>query len=314
MKKKPEVAAFNMPLADMLLMAETKLAFARRDQEAFAARGVKAEHLTEIEDQLKAISKLPSDEELEQEVRGLEQKKNDLRASTTTLIQTALGKVNQVHHDESAEYRAFGARKLYDVGDPGFAMLCDQVSRVGQRELVDGEPEELEAYEAVGLTPAEFIAIGSEGDEFRRLMVDIRIATAEREVGTQKRLRLANPVYRALAQVSETGKSIFVSTDEARYNDYVIYDPEPDAAPAKPAMDAARESSGDHGMGAASGARSGMSGSGGTDDAANDSGTLSGRSSHMTDNTSTDTGGRTGGMASRGSGEGDPYTGAPTGL
>ncbi len=286
MKKKPEEPSFHLPLAEMLLMAETKLAFARRDQDAFAARGVTAEHITQIEDQINAISKLPSDEELEQNVHGLEQKKNDLRAATTTLIQTALGKVNQVHHDESAEYRAFGARKLYDVGDPGFAMLCDQVSRVGQRELVDGEPDELEAYAAAGLTPAEFIAIGAEGDEFRRLMVDIRIATAEREVGTQKRLRLANPAYQALAKLSETGKAIFVSTDEARYNDYVIYDPAP-AAEDQPAGTALA------------------------------SGGAEGRTSHMTDGTSTDTGsGGSGGMgmASRGSGGDNPYTGAPAGM
>ncbi|MBC7447219.1 MAG: hypothetical protein H7330_04105 [Hymenobacteraceae bacterium] len=285
MKLKPEQAAFRMPLEDLLVLAGEKIAYTRRvdDTAALNGRGWTAERISTLEEQFHALGKMPTDTELEQDVRAAEQKKNLLRESITTLIQTALGKVNQVHHDESAEYRAFGSAKLYKSGDPAFALLCEQLSRVGQRMPVDGDAEELAAYASAGLTPAEFIAIGSQGDEFRRLLIDIRTAEARRDIGTQNRLRLANPAYRDLAALSEVGKSVFISKDEARYNDYVIYDPAPEGE--NPAV-----------AGASAGA---------ADSAA---------TGHMTDNTNLDTGsGRTGGIASRDAGGGDPYTGAPTG-
>lgn len=303
MKKKPENPSFHMPMEDLLVLAPEKIAYTRRpdDATALAGRGWSAERITALETSFHDIGKLPTDSELEQEVRGMEQKKNDQRKTTTTLIQTAMGKVNQVHHDESPEYRAFGVRKLYDAGDPAFALLCEQISRVGQRMLVDGDDAEQAAYTAAGLTPAEFIAIGAEGDEFRRLIVDVRTAQARRDIGTQQRLRMANPAYRDLAALCETGKAVFISNDEARYNDYVIYDPAPEAEAAKPSMGAA-------------GAMSGTTGSSGLSGMTDNTGGLSGRTSHMTDGTSTDTGERAGGMASRGSGGDNPYTGAPAGM
>ncbi len=278
-----------MPLEDLLVLGPEKVAYTRRpeDAEALAKRGWSPERISAVEDQFSALGKLPTDTELEQGVRKVEEKKDKLRETTTTLIQTALGKVNQVYHDESAQYRAFGSAKLYKSGDSGFAVVCEQVSRAGQLMLAEGSDAEQAEYAAAGLTPAEFIAIGTNGDEFRHLLVDIRAAQAKRDLGTQRRLELANPAYRQLAELCEVSKNIFIATDEARYNDYLIYDPAPEAAEPKPAKAAA---------GSIGSAADGHA------------------TSHMTDDTGNDTGGgRTGGMASRDAGGADPYTGAPTG-
>ena len=236
MKQKPEQPVFRLPVEELLVLADTKIAFARRhdDAIALAERGWTDDRLDSLHDAFSALGKLPTDTELVQEVRAAEEKKNDLRTATTTLIQAALGKINQVHHDESPEYRAFGSKKLYTAGDSAFALLCEQVSRVGQRMLVDDPEEDLAAYEAAGLTPGEFIAIGTAGDEFRRLLIDIRIAEAKRDHGTQDRLRLANPAYRELAALCETGKALYIATDEARYNDYLVYDAPAPARAAAP--------------------------------------------------------------------------------
>ena len=49
------------------------------------------------------------------------------------------------------------------------------------------------------------------------------IAEGARDIQTQIRIRAGNALYREIVRLCTTGKDIFISTDEALYNDYVLY-------------------------------------------------------------------------------------------
>lgn len=62
--------------------------------------------------------------------------------------------------------------------------------------------------------------ITQEFDELIDLQHD---AVKERDISTQERRLKANELYIKLMHISETGKAAYMSKNEAKYNDYVIY-------------------------------------------------------------------------------------------
>ena len=45
-----------------------------------------------------------------------------------------------------------------------------------------------------------------------------------RDITTEKRIKALNALYKMVAKYTGIGKDIFYETNEAKYNDYVIYD------------------------------------------------------------------------------------------
>ena len=48
-------------------------------------------------------------------------------------------------------------------------------------------------------------------------------ATADREIGTMERTSIANEIYAEISRGCDTGKGIWKEANEAKYNDYIIY-------------------------------------------------------------------------------------------
>ncbi len=232
MPSRPESIAYRGTIADLLLLTEVKVVFARRDAEAFAARGWPETRLAALEQAGRALGRLPTDQELEQAQRKAEEKRNAARAALTLAIQTVLSKVRQVYHPESAEYRGYGAAKLHQATDAGFALLAEQVAAVGLDALATAAEEIKAAYQQAGLTAAELTAIEQGATAYRKRLLAVAFAETRRAVGTQHRVRAANAVYATLGALCELGKSLFIASDEARYNDYLLLPPAP--APPRP--------------------------------------------------------------------------------
>ena len=230
MLPKPERLVYHGNPADLLLLIDEKLAFARRDADAFAPRGWPETRFVALEQAGRALRQLPTDEELAQALRKAEQKRTDARTALTTAIQTVLGKARQVYHPESAEYRGYGAARLHQTTDVGFALLAEQVAAVGLDALATSPDEIKIAYQQAGLTAAELTAIEQGTTAYRQRLLAVAFAETRRAVGTQHRIQAANSVYRSLAALCELGKSLFIATDPARYTDYLLLP----AAPAAP--------------------------------------------------------------------------------
>jgi hypothetical protein len=74
-----------------------------------------------------------------------------------------------------------------------------------------------------GLTEAKLQAI-DQTIERLLLAIDARQqAEKARDLQTEQRLEAGNTLHREIVRLSNMDKDLFVTTDEARYNDYVIY-------------------------------------------------------------------------------------------
>ena len=237
MLPRPEKPSFRGNPAELTVLIGEKIAFARRDLDDFELRGWNAARLARLEADTVTFRKLPTDEELAQGVRKAEKKRADARTSYTGAIQTVLSKVRQVYHPESAEYRGYGAARLHQVPDPGFALLLEQVAAVGLHELASAPAEIKAAYQQAGLSAAELAALDGGATAFRKLLLAEAAADTRRAVGAQTRIRTSNAVYATGAALCDLGKSLFIATDAARYNDYLLAEPgarnEPPAAKPK---------------------------------------------------------------------------------
>ncbi len=216
MKKKPVVAKFKILIGKFYSYCMTKLSFMERDLEQFNKFGVTQTHLDDFRDNLTIFNNLPTDEELLGAQRIATDAK-DLKADELReAIADILNRVERKYGARSAQYRQFGTSKLSNSTNGELSYIASRVLRVAtniQLNLVDE-----------GLTPEVLADFTLLIDQFNAALKVKEDAAANRELGTEKRLETANAIYETLVKNCDTGKRIWRSTSEARYNDYIIYD------------------------------------------------------------------------------------------
>ena len=66
----------------------------------------------------------------------------------------------------------------------------------------------------------ELKALATDFDDAMEAQSD---AIADREIGTMERTIIANEIYAEISRICDTGKGIWKDVNEAKYNDYIIY-------------------------------------------------------------------------------------------
>ena len=99
--------------------------------------------------------------------------------------------------------------------DSDLLITAKRVVRVANEFFADLEPNGLTAEMLTNIT-----AIRAECED---LIVDVKLKIADRDTAQQTRVEKANAIYETLVKYTTTGQNIWVSTDLAKYNDYVIY-------------------------------------------------------------------------------------------
>jgi len=87
--------------------------------------------------------------------------------------------------------------------------------------------EKLDDLAGQGLTTAILDAFKDKITAADTALTDKRMAVSERDTAVHDRIKLGNDLYRDLVPLADTGKTIWENTDESKYNDYVIYDSQP---------------------------------------------------------------------------------------
>ncbi|SHL41935.1 hypothetical protein [Hymenobacter psychrotolerans] len=219
MKQKPLEPSFNMPQAELLLMASTKLGYMRRDAADFAGRGVKPARLDGFDTLIQQFADMPTEEEMVQSAAVLTQAKDALRVQLLSAMQALMGKVGLKHNDRTPAYKAFGTSGLNSAREAELYTGIRQAVRVGRRTLSD--------YKEQGVTEAELAALADLNEQFLDALHEQQDAENESYSTTQTRLRAANALYEELSYLSEVGKALYVQTDVTKHEQYVIYDKVP---------------------------------------------------------------------------------------
>ena len=228
MKKKPATQIFKIRLGVFYTYMKTKLSFIKRDSAEFLKQGVNEEKIAEVEALLAEYSEIPTDDELiGAQMNATAEKdsaRDKLRASISEIIDRAASKYGA----NSGHYRKFGIYTLSELDGGELSTGARRVLRVGTSLLSELASE--------GLTQEMLDAVKENNLIFDKALAAQEDAISDREIAADMRIEKANYIYGLMSKYCEKGKRIWVSTNQAKYNDYVIYDT-PSGKPEEPNSD-----------------------------------------------------------------------------
>jgi hypothetical protein len=215
MKKNEVTRLYNFSDAKLIDVGNEKIAFMRRDAEAFASFGLDETKFAELEARITAFSNLVTDiEKSNEQVQITEQK--DLKAEELrTAIRSVMTRVAQKYGAGSARYANYGSDSLAKQNDADLLVTAKRVVRVGTANLNDLAGE--------GLQVSHLNKITELNDEFNVLLIDQKLKIGERDIQQEDRVEDGNKIYMLLTKYTQTGQDIWEASDVAKYNDYIIY-------------------------------------------------------------------------------------------
>lgn len=226
MKKKEVIRLFNFADAVLVTKGKEKIAFMRRDAVEFEKFGITNSQVTLLEASIENFADRITDVESlgnQTETTTLkEAKAEDLRVA----IRAVMTRVALKFNDTSAKYAKFGTDTLSKQTDADLFMTGKRVVRVANIYLSDLAEK--------GLTPAMLTAITTLCHDFENLIIDVKIKIGERDIMQEQRVEAANAIYSTLVSYTNTGQSIWTTSNVAKYNDYVLYNTITGEAPITP--------------------------------------------------------------------------------
>ena len=207
--------AFKLSYAELNLLVNTKAKFALRDINEFAEYGYTTAKIQELIVSNQELANLPSDRQLEGTKMMLTEQKNTLveqlgLAARKTLMVVSIS--NDIH---SAFYRQFELGSLTNLND---AELIHKVSK-----LVAVSEKYQSQLETDGMTLKRIEELKNLQNQLISIITQRDLAEGEREITTERRVLLANKLYKDISNLCNIGKGIWINQSEAKYNNYLIH-------------------------------------------------------------------------------------------
>ena len=188
----------------------------QRDMLQFNTRGVSVATVTNFQSAVSTCDNCPSDIELKGAVSLATENKDKIAETLKIGLRTIRTMAQNKWSVDVASYRLFGFDNLDGMSDEVLYRMGKRVIRVATTQLADLSSE--------GLTGTTVTAINTMVTNFDTSIDVKEDAINNRDIKTQDRIDKGNAVYKELMRFANIGKDIWASTDQARYNDYVIYD------------------------------------------------------------------------------------------
>ncbi len=216
MRKKVVTVKFNIALSVLYTFAMAKVGFMLRDLSEFIKYGVSEEKLNALKAMLTDFADIPTDEELLGDQISATQGKDEAGVLLRDAVSEIMQRVANKFGSQSGKYRKFGASAISDLDGGTLSLTGRRVLRVAQSMLPELESE--------GLTQEILDELSTRLEAYDQALNIQEDAVADRDIATENRVEKANEIYKLLVKYCNTGKKIWEDTNEAKYNDYVIYD------------------------------------------------------------------------------------------
>jgi hypothetical protein len=215
MKKHEVVRLYNFSDAKLIEIGNEKIAFMRRDADAFASFGLDNTKFTELETKITDFSNLITDIETSSEQVEITKQKDEKAEELRVAIRSVMTRAAQKYGNTSARYANYGTDTLSKQSDSELIITAKRVVRVGTANLSDLASE--------GLENTHLDKIGTLNDEFGTLLINQKLKIGERDIKQEDRVEDGNAIYSLLIKYTQTGQDIWETSDVAKYNDYIIY-------------------------------------------------------------------------------------------
>jgi hypothetical protein len=224
MEKKEQKRDYNMADASLIVMAGEKHHFILRDIVEFNNYNVQASDMVVFKNDISAFESLPTDEELEGIQIEATNVKNTVADNLKVAVREVMQRVKLKYGEEHGKYRQFGTLGMNDFDDAHLLICGRRVVRTATAYSAD--------LSTKGLTVAMITNVSNLANSFENALLDKSDAIAKRDIATDDRIEAGNILYKKVVDYCETGKTIWVTRDESKHNDYVIYDAPSASAPA----------------------------------------------------------------------------------
>jgi len=216
MKKEQVVRTFKLADSVLKQKADELIALIDRDITEFTDRGYNADKKTELTTALNAVDNFPSDEQLESIKMDLTEQKDAARKALEKSMRSIFKMAENVFGLYSAKYKEFGNAGISQLSDAEVVRIAKMMSVTAEKYLPQLADE--------GLTSDKITTLITQ-----REALDVAIdaqaqGVSDRDVAAENRVEALNKLYQLLNKYAGTGQDIFYETNEAKYNDYIIYD------------------------------------------------------------------------------------------
>jgi len=204
-------------IADSVLKqkADELIALIDRDLAEFSDRGYNAAKKKEFTEARDAVENFPSDEQFESVKMNLTAEKDVARNALEKTMRSIFNMAENVFGQMGARYKEFGNAAISQQGDAELVRVAKTMTVTSTKYLTELAGE--------GLTEGKITTLTAQ-----REALDIAIdaqakGISDRDVATEDRIEVLNNLYRLVNKYAGTGQDIFYETDEAKYNDYIVY-------------------------------------------------------------------------------------------
>ena len=144
------------------------------------------------------------------------EEKDRARETLNTKISEMMALVALRFGKSSAHYRHFGVHNIVNLSDEQVQRTCANVVRCAtlyRNDLMEVGVTQPIIDELNFCRNALIIALDAQG-----------FAVRDRDVATEKRILTGNKLYQELIRYMNVGKTFWKTRNEAKYNDYIMYD------------------------------------------------------------------------------------------
>jgi hypothetical protein len=215
MTEQEVIVKFHLTFGKLVQKSDDIVSSANRDFAILSGFGVTHQMINDISAFRGVFVGMPTDVELGAVKVGQTVLKDAKAVEVRSAIRLITVRVALKFGKKSWQLKKFNHGNLSGLSDSDLCRAAGAVVRAATAMLAD--------LASVGLTQAIIDNLKDLNSDFDTLIDTQREAEKDRDKGTQDRRIAANNLYDAVMKVSEAGKAAFKETDEALYNDYVIY-------------------------------------------------------------------------------------------
>ena len=216
MKKQPGHRKYNVSEADLYVTCMEAIRAAHRDIEFFTQYGYGLERLKAFKSQCDQFQTLPGDDELVGDQMICTEKKNLASEKLRTAIRSLMTRVAMKYHDRTGRYRKFGTAKLGDMSDPQLLFCGRRVARVARQQI--------DFLAEVGVNENVIQRVLDACSEFENALNIQQDKLHDRDIGVERRTDFGNKIYKELVVMADIGKDVWVERDNAKYEQYCLYE------------------------------------------------------------------------------------------
>lgn len=216
MKKDQVIRNFKLADAVLKQKADELIALIDRDRAEFTDRGYNDIKKTELTNARNTVDSFASDEQLEAVKMELTEQKDAARTALEKTMRSIFNMAENVFGQQSARYKEFGNAMISQQSDAEIVRVAKIMSLTAEKYLAELSDE--------GFTLEKLTTLITQRDALDIAIDRQAQGISDRDVVAEGRVEALNKLYQLLIKYAGIGQDIFYETNEAKYNDYIVYD------------------------------------------------------------------------------------------